>query len=239
MPLAFSYDGWVIALTIAPEVVNPNKNMTRALIISPIIILFVYLSYVYGMANILGTSEIIRLGDGAVFEAGRMVLGARLGNLLLVFVVVSMLGVLNGVNLGAIRMPQVLAEKKMIPDYGMSKVNPKRQLSINSAYMVVLLEIMWAIIHFFVMKTNILNGRDVSEISIVFSYLSYVILYVVVFKILRKEGKRFKLIIPLLAIFGSLIILIGSLLASPFYVSLFILLCSFVMVLGYSYKTIG
>ena len=237
VPLAFSYDGWVIALTIAPEVREPNKNMPRALILSPLIILFVYMIYIFGIANVLGTAQIMQLGDSAVFVAGKLILGDRLGNLLLSFVVVSMLGVLNGVNLGAIRLPQALAEKKMIPDHGISSIDPKRQLSIKSAYMVIFLEVVWAIIHFVVMKANLFNGRDVSEISIVFSYLSYVILYVFTFKMLKKEGKRFKLLLPLLAILGSIIILVGSILASPFYVTLFILICSSVMVAGYHYKS--
>lgn len=237
VPLAFSYDGWIIALTIAPEVINPSKNMTRALVFSPLIILFVYMVYIFGIANILGTQQIIQLGDSAVFVAGKLVLGDKLGNLLLVVVVISMLGVLNGVNLGSIRMPQALAEKKMIPDYGMSVLDPKRQISIKSAYMIAGLEIIWAIIHFIVMSNNLFNGRDVSEISIVFSYLSYTILYVFVFKLLKKEGKTLKLIIPVLAILGSLIILVGSILASPFFITLFILICSLVMVAGYSYKS--
>lgn len=237
VPLAFSYDGWVIALTIAPEVIHPNKNMPRALILSPLIILFVYMIYIFGIANVLGTAQIMQLGDSAVFVAGKLILGDRLGNLLLAIVVVSMLGVLNGVNLGAIRLPQALAEKKMIPDNGISTIDPIRQLSIKSAYMVILLEVVWAIIHFVVMKTNLFNGRDVSEISIVFSYLSYVILYVFTFKMLKQEGKRLKLLIPILAIVGSLIILVGSILASPFYVTLFILICSSVMVAGYYYKS--
>lgn len=237
VPLAFSYDGWVIALSIAPEVVNQKKNMTKALILSPLIILVVYLAYIYGIANILGTQQILSIGDGAVFEAGKIILGDRNGSILLSVVVVSMLGVLNGVNLGTIRMPQALAEKKMIPDYGLSKIDPTKQLSIKSATLVAILEIIWACIHFMVMKLNLFNGRDVSEISIVFSYVSYIILYVLVFKILKAEGKKLKLIIPILAVIGSLTILMGSLITSPFYISIFILICSSVMAAGYIYKT--
>lgn len=236
VPLAFSYDGWVVALTIAPEVVNQKKNMTLALIFSPIIILLVYLVYILGITKILGSQQILIMGDSAIFEAGKMVLGNRNGNILLAVVVISMLGVLNGLNLGAIRLPQALAKKKMIPDYGLSKIHPKWQLSIKSAFMVAALEIFWTIAHFIVMKLNLFNGRDVSEISIVFSYMSYVILYIVVFKLLKKEGKRLRLIIPTLAILGSLIILIGSIITSPFYISTFMVICTSVMVAGYYYK---
>ena len=237
VPLAYSYDGWTVALTIAPEVINQKKNMTRALILSPLIILSVYLVYIYGIANILGVQQIISLGDSAVFEAGKIILGEKLGNVILVVVVISMLGVLNGLNLGSIRMPQALAEKKMIPDYGLSKIDPKKQLSIKSAYMVGVLQIFWAIVHYVVMSLNLFNGRDVSEIAIVFSYVSYIILYVLVFKLLKDEGSTFKLILPILAILGSMIILLGSLLASFYFILMFILFCSSVMYLGYAYKS--
>ena len=235
VPLAYSYDGWTIALNIAPEVINPKKNMTRALIISPLIILFIYIIYIFGMYNILGPDQIINLGDSAIFEAGKNILGDRLANVLLAVVVLSVLGVTNGLNLGAIRMPQALAEKRMIPDGGISKIDDKRQVSYKSSIVFFLLVIFWSLIHFIVMKYNLFNGRDISEISIVFSYVTYIALYKVAFDIIKKENKK-NLILPILATLGSLIILVGSILASPFYVILFMLISASVMVLGYLYK---
>ncbi len=235
VPLAFSYDGWTISMTIAPEIKDAKKNMVKALVISPFIILLVYLLYIYGISNILGSAKILELGDAAIFEAGKMLLGDKFGNILLVIVIISVLGVVNGVSLGAIRVPQAMAEKKYMPDGGISHINQRFGLSIKSTLVVALLEIIWAIAHYLVMKYEIFNGRDVSEISIVFSYISYILLYYQVYKILIKEGQKKKVIIPILATLGSLIIFVGSLLASPFYVSLFILICSLAMYLGYQY----
>lgn len=235
VPLAYSYDGWAISLNIAAEVVNPKKNMTKALVVSPIIILSIYLAYIYGIGNMLGADRIIELGDSAIFEAGKMILGERLGNVLLAVVVLSVLGVTNGLNLGSIRMPQALAEKRMFPDKGLAYLDPDKMVSIKSAIFVAFLEIGWAFIHYFVMSKKLFGGRDISEISIVFSYLSYLILYKVAFDIIKKENKA-KIIFPILATLGSLMILIGSLIASPFYVSGFILISAFVMFLGYRYK---
>lgn len=81
VPLAYSYDGWMIALNIAPEVVNPKKNMTRALVLSPFFILLVYLLYIIGISNLLGSSKILELGDSSVFEAGKIILGNRGANI--------------------------------------------------------------------------------------------------------------------------------------------------------------
>lgn len=235
VPLAFSYDGWTIAMTIAPEVINPKKNMVKALIISPIIILLVYLVYIYGITNILGYEAILNLGDSAVFEAGKIIFGEKLGNLLLVIVVISVLGVVNGINLAAIRMPQALAGKSMIRDAGLSRIDPKRQLSIRSILYFMGLEAIWTILHYIVIKYNLFNGRDVSEISIVFSYISYILLYSVVFKMLKEEKAGIALIVPILASLGSIIILVGSIIASPLYITIFIVICSLVMYIGYLY----
>lgn len=234
VPLTFSLDGWTIALHIAPEVNNPKKNMPLALIISPLLILGTYLLYIFGITKILGSKAILDLGDEAVFVASKLILGDRLGNLILLFIVISVLGVLNGIILGGIRMPQALAEKNMIKDNGISKIDERYGISIKSAGFLLVLIGFWTIIHYFVTKYALFNGRDISEISIVFSYLIYLFLYKAVWKLVKNEGMKLK-ILPIIASLGSLIILIGSLIASPFYVSLFIIICFLVTLSGYIY----
>lgn len=234
VPLAYSYDGWTIALHIAPEVKNPKVNVSKALILSPLFILIIYLLYIFGIAKVLGSKAILEMGDSAVFEASKMILGEKLGNIILVIIVIAVLGVLNGVILGGIRMPQALAEKQMIPDkHEISKISEKFGISVKSAFVLLALVIFWTIIHFFVMQYNLLGGRDISEIAIVFSYLSYILLYFAVWKVLKDD--KIKRILPVFATIGSLIILTGSLIASPIYVSAFIIFCALVMLIGYKY----
>lgn len=234
VPLTFSFDGWTIALHIAPEVKDPKRNMPLALILSPLLILGTYLLYIFGITKILGSKAILELGDEAVFEASKLILGDRLGNLILIFIVISVLGVLNGLILGGIRMPQALAEKNMITDKGISKIDERYGISLKSAKVLFLLIIFWTIVHYFVTKYSLFNGRDISEISIVFSYLVYLLLYRAVWKVVKDKGFKLK-ILPVIASLGSIFILIGSLIASPFYVSLFIIICSLVTFCGYSY----
>lgn len=234
VPLAYSYDGWTIALNIAPEVKNPKKNMTRALILSPIFILVVYLLYSYGLSALLGPQKVLELGDESIFAAGVMLLGQRLGNLLMVTIVISVLGVLNGIALGAIRLPQALAEKKMIPECGgLSTISPRLGVSVRSAFLFWGVTLFWGIVHYLVMKFNLFNGHDVSEISIVFNYLCYLILYWVVFKMKSETNKRFaNQVLSVLAILGSLMIFIGSLINEPVNISLFVCFCLLVTLIG-------
>ncbi len=237
VPIAFIFDGWTISMTIGPEVVNPKKNLTKALIISPIFILLIYLVYIFSLAKVLGSQEIIRLGDASIFVAASSIFGPRAGNIILVIVIISILGVVNGLELGAIRVPQAMAEMGMIsdPEGKISKLNPRTQLSARSVMIVLLLNLFWGLLHFIVMKYNLFSGRDVSEISIVFSYLMYIILYIEVFKLLKNENNRRRLWLPIAAIIGSLIIFVGSILASPLYVSLFVIICLIICLMGYKY----
>ena len=73
---------------------------------------------------------------------------------------------------------------------------------------------MWEYINYVVQKNNLIPNSDVSEIPIVASYVLYIILYVCVIKLYLKgevEGKIRGLVIPVLAVIGSLIIIIGGL----------------------------
>lgn len=243
VPLAYSYDGWVLALSIAPEVKNAKRNLPRALIMSPLIILLTYLTFFYGLTNLLGPGTVIEQQDRAVFWAAQQLVGERLGNLVLVIILISVLGVLNGIILSGIRMPQALAEKGFIRAPKIAAIQPRYQLSIGSTKAYAALLILWNLIHYLVIRFDFLKGRDISEIAIVFSYLTYIILYIVVFKQAlngRLKHKRTYQIISLFAIFGSLLLFVGSVLASPLYVCLFILFSACLFGCGYLYyKTAG
>lgn len=238
-PVAFSYDGWIIVTSITNEVKDPKKNMPLALIIGPLVILAVYILYFLGLNNILGPEFIMSSGDAAVNRAGELLLGSNGTKVILIFVIISILGVVNGITLGSLRMPQALASKNMLP-YGkkIEKINPKLGLSVWSCLISFFVSLFWILIHYIVQKNGILLGSDVSEISIVFSYVCYVLLYLKVMK-MRKENvvtSSFKGIIsPIFGLMGSAIILIGGIISNPTQVFTFILFCFLICSLGFFY----
>lgn len=239
VPIAFSYDGWVIASSITNEVKNPKKNMPLALIIGPLVVLGVYILYFLGLNRILGSEYIMSVGNTAVNKAGELILGSSGAKIILVFVIISILGVINGVTLGSLRMPQALASKNMIP--GAKKIvtiNPKLQLSLWSCVISFIVSTLWLLMHYITQKSGILGGGDVSEISIVFSYTCYIVLYVKVIKMKKDKiiTSFFKgTICPVFAILGSGIILIGGLVSNPKYVSIFITFCIIICMMGFLY----
>lgn len=236
IPMMYSFDGWTFALTLAPELKNAKKNMNRALIISPLIILLVYLLFIFGMHQILGGEAIIALGDSAIFELAKQVFNERLANILLAIIVISVLGVVNGLSLSSIRMPQALAAKGFISSKRLSKIHPKLQVSVPSAVLYILLINFWAIIHYLVMDLNLFAGRDISEISIVFSYVFISLLYFRVFRMGLEEKSTSMLIFSLIAIAGTVLLLIGSLLMNYVYVLMFFSICFLVSFIGYCYQ---
>jgi len=50
-PIAFSFDGWVVSTSICHEIKNSKKSLPLALIISPLLILGLYILYYVGIAG--------------------------------------------------------------------------------------------------------------------------------------------------------------------------------------------
>ncbi len=239
-PIAFSFDGWIVSVNITHEVKNPKRNMPLALIIGPLTVLVVYLLYYLGLNNMLGPEYIMATGNEAVNKAGEILLGNMGTRLLLFLIIISVLGVVNGMTLGSIRMPQSLAAKKMLPSSdAIAKLHPKYEISIPSAICAYITAAVWMLLHYITMKSGILGGSDISEIAIVFSYMCYMVLYIKVLKLKKTNvvTSFFKgVICPILGLAGSTIILIGGLISNPLYVSLFIVFCGLVCFAGYLYS---
>ena len=190
VPLAFSYEGWFIVVNLAPEIKNPQKNLVRALVLGPFIILLTYVLFFYGMNQILGPSFIMSTGDGAIQYAINLIFGEKISKLLLVVVIISVLGVANGMFISGIRMPQALASKKWINAPKIAQLNPKYQLSTASAYSFLAAVIFWISVHYSFTKYHLLENSDISEVPVVFNNICLIALYIVVIKLYKKGRKE-------------------------------------------------
>ncbi len=236
-PIAFSFDGWVVATSISHEIKNSKRNLPLALTFAPIIILLVYVLYFVGVTSLVGPEEVLIQGNDSAYTAAKMIVGPAAAKGMLVFIVISILGTLNGLILGYIRMPYSLALRKMIPGSNSISKESKRfgNMPLNSAVFALLTCIVWFVIHFITMEKGMRS--DVSEISISISYLNYILLYLVVIRLKNKgEIKSFfwGYIVPVMAILGSLVILSGSI-THPLF-PLYLIICYGVMGVGYYYS---
>jgi APA family basic amino acid/polyamine antiporter len=235
-PIAFSFDGWIVATSIGNEIKNSKRNLPLALTISPLLILLAYVSYFVGITALIGPETIMEQGDNSAFSAANLLFGDVGAKIILIFVVISVLGTVNGIVLGFIRMPYSLALRNMVPASSWLKKEDKKLngMPVHSAYFAYGLSLFWMLIHYLTQKFN-MRG-DVSEIAIGVSYLNYIVLYIAVMRLTKKNvihGKIKGYLIPALATVGSLVILSGSI-SHPLF-SYYFLICFAIIASGYFY----
>ena len=237
-PIAFSFDGWIIATTISHEIRNPKKNLPIALVISPIIILTLYVLYFVGISIYIGPEKVMMLGDSHVAYAANKLLGNLGEKIILTFIIISILGTINGIIIGFLRLPNALAQRNMFPfSNKFKKINNNLGISINSAIFTFALSLLWIFINYLSQKYNLLGNSDISEISISFNYIAYIYVYINIIKlsINSKNPNRIKgFLFPFLAIIGSLLVVLGSFTNNLIiYYSIFCLLIIFSSIIYY------
>lgn len=218
--VAFSYDGWTVAPSIAHEIKNAKRNLPLALIISPLIILAVYVSYFVGISLLIGPEKIMAMGDLAFSAAAERLFGAFGSKVMLLAVIISVLGTLNGLIVANIRAPYFLAIRQEIPfSKRIAVLHPKFNLSVLSVGISFVITLIWLGIHFLSITMPSIKplGIDISSIPIVIMYIFYGGLYVGVMVEAgrgRIKNKLLGFVCPVLAILGALMILYGGLTAS-------------------------
>lgn len=236
-PIAFAFDGWIVATSITSELKDSKRNLPIALIVSPIFILLGYVMYFVGISKLIGADQVLALKDEHVNLAANQILGAFGAKLLLIFVIISVMGTVNGLVMAGIRAPYALAIDGMFPaSQKLKLLNEKYNMPVNSGICFFIVSAIWYFVHYLTTKHSILPNSDISEISIVMQYLIFVILYIQVIK-LKKKGEIKSvakgIVFPCLAIVGSFIILVGGL-QNPL-APLYALFCLVVLVAGYWY----
>ena len=217
---AFAYDGWFVAPSIAHEIKDPKKNLSRALVIAPILILIVYLFYFIGINMMLGPQQIIELKDGSVGYFLSRFMGDFGVKLVYLMVSISVMGALNGLTLGFIRQPYALSIRDEFPmSHKLKKIHPKYDIPINSAFFAIGISLLWLLLHFFSIQGFKLgfidfSGLQIDSLPIVLTYIFYALLYVRILIDQSKKrtlNKRNAYLYPILALFGASLILFGGL----------------------------
>lgn len=213
-PIAFSYDGWIVSTSISHELKNGEKNLPRALIIGPFVVLTVYIAYFTGVSMLLGADKIIAMGDSHVYAIAESIFGGIGAKAILIFVIISVMGAVNGLILGFIRMPYSLALRENSMPFAKSVARlDKNSMPLNSAAVAFLLTMFWLSVHVLVSHFGILKNSDISEVSVAMSYVFYIPLYYNVYKLYKRGEIKSAvkgIFCPLLATLGSLMIFGGA-----------------------------
>lgn len=199
----FAYEGWIVATSINAELKNPKKNLPLALIVGSIIVVAAYVLYYVGVAG--GATNEVLIKEGAT-TAFRNVFGAVGGTFLNVCIVISCLGTLNGLMVGATRGMYAIAEGNEGPKPKLfSQVDGATNMTTNSAIWGLFICAAW-LLYFY--GANLAPGGgwfgafnfDSSELPIVTIYALYIPMFIMWMKKEKELGVVKRFILPSLSI---------------------------------------
>lgn len=205
----FAYDGWLGVGAVAGEMKRPEKDLPKAIFLGLTFITFVYvlINFVF-----LKTLPIEQLSGNlnAASEASIHIFGSIGGKLVTIGILISVYGALNGYTLTGIRVPYALALDGMIP---CSKQFQKLSKRFVVPYISGIFQFGIAAIMMF------LGSFDLLTDMLIFVMWLFSLLIFSAVLILRKRepelNRPYKVpfypVIPIIAIFGGLFILITTL----------------------------
>lgn len=206
---AFSYEGWICATNIGGEIKNRSKNLPLALIIGSIIVIGIYILYNIGISGAIKTGAIL---DGAsASESVRIafanLFGTTFANILIIIVVISAIGTLNGLVIANSRSAYALAinEQGLFQEQ-MTKVTVKHNVPITSSIFGYIITICWLAYYYFSQTNSKANGIgfpfDSSELPIITTYFLYIPMFIAF--MVKKENNIFKrFVMPTLGVIAA------------------------------------
>ncbi len=237
--VAFATDGWMLAPSIAHEIKDPKKNLTKALIFAPTAIIAIYLVYFYGAVSFVGPEAILS-GTDPITSISIFLFGSMGPKIIFTFVIISVLGTLNGLILAYIRAPYALALRNEIPGSNLfKKVSSRYDTPINSGILSLIISLIYLLLHFLSLDANFFynfsffNGLEVDALPIVLNYFFLVLMYL---GVLLRPTKFSSLswaqqyLYPTLAILGSAIIIFGGITKPQF--NVYLLVCFALIIIG-------
>ncbi len=231
--VAFAYDGWQVAPSIAHEIKNPKRNLPLALTIAPLMILVIYVSYFLAVNAVFSPEFIALNGDAAVGLFATQFFGDFGSKIVLVFIITSVLGTVNGLTLGYIRLPYALAlRNEFFASKTFAKVDPKTDIPLASAILTFVVSAFWLIVHFLSLNGAMyfgmswIGGIDISDMPIVSIFVFYIFIYIGIIKDYFKGKTNNFLegfVFPILAIVGAGLVVYGGFTMAKF--GLYLTIC--------------
>ena len=210
---AFAYDGWIIATSINAELKNPKKNLPTALTLGMIIVIVVYILYYTGLAGGATNAALIEQGEAGVKLAFSNLFGSFGGTALMVVVVISCLGTLNGLMVATTRSIYSLSARGTGPKPEMfGKLDEHTNMPTNSSVIGLLLAALWLMFFYGANLTDNWFGLlafDSSELSIVSIYALYIPIFIMMMKKEKDLHPVKRFVVPTLSIIGCLFMVVA------------------------------
>ena len=207
----FAYEGWIVATSINAELKNPKKNLPIALIIGALIVVAAYVLYFIGVAG--GASSAVLIEEGAT-TAFTNIFGGVGGTFLNICIIVSCLGTLNGLMVGATRGMYAIAARKEGPTpQTFKQIDKATNMTTNSSIWGLFVCALW-LVYFY--GANLTNGWfgvfnfDSSELPIVTIYALYIPIFIAWMKKEKEMGVMTRFILPIISILACLFMVFAA-----------------------------
>ena len=205
--ILFAYDGWINVGAIAGEMKNPGKDLPKAIVGGLSLVMGVYVVINLAYLWVLPASELAKYASAASAVA-EVLFGSIGGKIINVGILVSVFGCINGYLLTGPRITYTLGKQKTIPVI-FGKLN-KNDVPANATLLMAVLSALYALSGQF----NLL-----SDLAMFAVWSFYVLTFIGVMKLRKTHpnlNRPYKVplypIIPLIAIFSGLFVVLNQLL---------------------------
>lgn len=207
----FAYEGWIVATSINAELKNPKKNLPIALVIGSLIVVSAYVLYFIGVAG--GATNAVLISEGAT-TAFINIFGGVGGTLLNICIIISCLGTLNGLMVGATRGMYAIAARNNGPmPQTFSQIDKATNMTTNSAIWGLFVCGIW-LIYFY--GANLTSGWfgvfnfDSSELPIVTIYAMYIPIFIAWMKKEKDMGVFKRFILPTISLIACVFMVFAA-----------------------------
>ena len=181
--IAFVFEGWILSTSINSELKDAKKNMPKALVVSAVFIVAIYIAYFLGICGSISVDDLMASSSTAAFTR---TFGNVFGRILNIFIFISCLCTTHGLMIANARNICSIAVRGQGPRSKVfAHVDPVTKMPINSALFGTMISMVW-LVYFF--GANVLGtwfgvfAFDSSELPIVNLYAFYIPIFISMYK---------------------------------------------------------
>lgn len=211
----WAYDGWVATCTFGDEMIEPEKNLPRSIVLSLTFITIVYAAFNYVVFKVISPEQILATkGTSVGVEASTVLFGSKGTLLISLGMLVSSAVTLNAQIMNSVRAVLAMAERKLIfASDKLRYLNPKFDTPINCILFQIVVMILYIMTGTFDSVTNLV---------IFVVWIFFVLATYGIFILRKKYPRNDKLyhvplypIIPIIGILGGGYLVVATVFSSP------------------------
>jgi len=143
MVVFVAYEGFELIANVAPDIINPEKNIPRAYYISVLFVILLYIIIAFVTVGSLPFSEIATAEDYVLAEAAKPMLGKTGFIIITIAALISTFSAINASLLGGSRVNYEIAEDDELPHHLLAKLwNKPIGLLITAIATLILVNIL-------------------------------------------------------------------------------------------------